>query len=118
MLGRSDFRIVGLVGKVLDFDNVVKVRIASQYRGKGDTDENGRSAPTYKTRWNTITILNTGTVGWAKSNLGKGDLVDVTGSISESSYGEAKDKSFTVDMVANDFTRLATKEQLALKANA
>ncbi len=116
MLGRSDFRIVGLVGKVLDFDNVLKVRIASQYLGKGETDESGKTAPTYKTRWNTVTILNTGTVRWAKKNLDRGDLIDVTGSISESSYGEAKDKSFTVDMVANDVTRLATKMQLASKS--
>jgi len=117
MLGRSDFRIVGLVGKVVDFDKVVKVRIASQYLGRGEVDENGKAETTYKTRWNTVTILNPGTVDWAKNNLVNGDLVDVTGSIGESSYGEGEDKTFTVDAVANEFTRLARKDQLASKSS-
>lgn len=108
MHGRNEFRILGRVGKIHNFEKVIKVSIASdspRRDDRGDWQSN--------TAWNTVTVFGEQTITWIKNHLMPGDLVDTTGSIGQSSYGEGEEKTYTTDLVVRDFHRLAKRDQLS-----
>ena len=92
--------VLGNVGSITVFDNVLKVSVATARTFKQDGERRE------KTDWVPITIFEPGMREWVEENVQKGDQVYVEARVSQSSYGEGDNKKYTVDVVASLFNKL------------
>lgn len=109
MSGKATFTVIGLVGKVVEFDKSTKVSIASSYPTK-EKDEAGKTV--YNTDWNSVTVFDDKTREWMSNHVTAGDLVNVDGRMRDSSYQKGNHTIYTTERIVVRFDRLATKEQL------
>lgn len=93
----AEFRIIGRVGSVDTTDKVTHVSVAANYNRK-DGDE-------WKTdtHWNRVTFFRQ--LAERAADLGKGDLVHITGRVRQNSYEADGTRHYTVDLIA---ARVAT----------
>ena len=103
MFDKASFEIIGRVGSVKKFDNVVRVSIATDASYK----DNGQWVK--KTRWNEVTIFAKGLREWIGDNLGKGQWVRAAGVIQQNSYEKDGETRYTTDLIVEDFGRLPVK---------
>ncbi len=95
------FTLLGNVGKVLSFERVTKVSIATN---RVWTDDTGKRQE--RTDWAQVTILDEGQAQWVAENVQSGDSVFTEGRISQSSYGNGDDRKFSTDLIVQVFNRL------------
>jgi len=82
----AEFRIIGRVGSVDTTDKVTHVSVAANYNRK-DGDE-----------WKTDTHWNR--LAERAADLGKGDLVHITGRVRQNSYESNGETRYSVDLIA------------------
>lgn len=95
----AEFRIIGRVSKINEYNKVTKVSVAANY----NRQENGEW--TTDTHWNEVTVL--GRLIERASKAEKGDLVHITGRVRQNSYDHADGKRYTVELIADGFAVLA-----------
>jgi len=95
----AEFRIIGRVGNVERTDKVTHVSVAANYNRK-DGDE-------WKTDtlWNRVTFFRQ--LAERAGELGKGDLVHITGRVRQSSYESNGETRYSVDLIAEGMGILA-----------
>ena len=88
----AEFRIIGRVGSVDTTDKVTHVSVAANYNRK-DGDE-------WKTdtHWNRVTFFRQ--LAERAADLGKGDLVHVTGRVRQTRYEQNGETVYGVDLIA------------------
>jgi single-stranded DNA-binding protein len=99
----AEFQLIGRVGVVKKVGSTTHVTIASNYSYK---DEGGewRDDP----HWNEIVVFSATTTRYIEKYIGKGDLVHARGRVRQNSYErDDGERVFTVDLIGNDFSRLA-----------
>ncbi|GAA5063531.1 hypothetical protein GCM10023208_34590 [Erythrobacter westpacificensis] len=95
----AEFRIIGRVGDVKPSDNVTHVSVAANY--------NRRDGDDWKTDtlWNRVTFFKQ--LAERAGDLGKGDLVHITGRVRQNSYEADGETRYTVDLIADGLGILA-----------
>ena len=88
----AEFRIIGRVGSVDTTDKVTHVSVAANYNRK-DGDE-------WKTdtHWNRVAFFRQ--LAERAADLGKGDLVHITGRVRQNSYESNGETRYSVDLIA------------------
>jgi single-stranded DNA-binding protein len=97
----AEFTIIGRVGSTKTLGKAVRVTIASNYRLKDE-----RGAWREDTYWNEGTVFSPTSQAYIAEHITKGDLVHVRGRIRQNSYERNGSRVYTVDLVANSFSRL------------
>lgn len=92
--------VLGNVGSLTVFDNVLKVSVATT-RTWRDGDQRKE-----RTDWVPVTIFDDGMREWIEENVKKGDKVYVEARVAQSSYGEGDSKKYSVDIIATLFNKL------------
>ena len=103
----AEFQILGRVGKIKEFDGKVNVTVCANYPTKKDGET--RDNP----HWNEVSIFAEAVRGYATKYAKAGDLVYIRGRIKQNSFERNGEKVYTVDMVAEDFSILASKAEKA-----
>ncbi len=103
MRNLAEFQIVGRLGNIKKVGSTLRLTIAANYSYK---DKNGNWVD--DTHWNEIVIFQKTTQSYVEKHLRKGDLVHARGRIRQNSYQrEDGERVYTVDLICNDFSRLA-----------
>jgi single-strand DNA-binding protein len=99
MFDTARFHIIGRVGKVKEFDNVVRVSIAANasYKEKGEWVD--------RVNWNEVTIFDKGTREYVAKNVSKGQYVRVEGTLRQNSYERDGDTVYTTELIVDSFSR-------------
>jgi single-stranded DNA-binding protein len=103
----AEFQILGRVGKIKEFDGKVNVTVCANYPTKKDGET--RDNP----HWNEVSIFAEAVRGYATKYAKAGDLVYIRGRIKQNSFERNGEKVYTVDMVAEEFSILASKAEKA-----
>jgi len=98
----AEFQIIGRIGSIKKLGSATRLNIASNYPSK---DEHGNWED--HTYWNSVVIFSEPIQANIEKNLGKGDLVHARGRIHQSSFERNGETVYTVDLVCNQFARLA-----------
>ena len=107
----AEFQILGRVGKIKEFDGKVNVTVCANYPTKKDGET--RDNP----HWNEVSIFAEAVRGYATKYAKPGDLVYIRGRIKQNSFERNGEKVYTVDMVAEEFSILASKAEKAIEAS-
>jgi hypothetical protein len=97
----AEFQILGQVVRSAQVGKATKVTVAANYQIK-DGDQ-WVDDPHY----NTVTIFNERTQKYITDHIGIGDLVHARGRMRQGSYEKSGETIYTVDMVCDEFSRLA-----------
>jgi single-stranded DNA-binding protein len=108
----AEFQILGRVGKIKQFDGKVNVTVCANYPTKKDTET--RENP----HWNEVSIFSEAVRNYATKYAKAGDLVLVRGRMKQNSFERNGEKVYTVDLIAEDFSILAPKNEKAIEASA
>ena len=103
MMNEAEFRILGRVGHVAVVGNTTRVSICATYRVQ-QRDGSYVDQP----HWNTVTVLPENVQAYIEEHVDDGDLVLVKGRMHESSYEDGETR-YTVDLIATQFCKLASK---------
>ncbi|WP_267347131.1 single-stranded DNA-binding protein [Sphingomonas sp. GM_Shp_2] len=95
----AEFRIIGRVGKITKREKVSYVNIAANYNRR-DGDEWKQD-----TIWNSVVCF--ANIASHLENVGKGDLVHVTGKVREGWHGESVETTYRTELIADTFSVLA-----------
>jgi single-stranded DNA-binding protein len=98
----AEFTIIGRIGSIKTFGTTMRLSIASNYPFK---DASGEWQE--QTYWNQVTIFSERMAAYISKHISKGDLVHARGRMRQSSYERDGEKVYTVDLVCNQFARLA-----------
>lgn len=98
----AEFNIIGRVSRFTKLGAVVKIDIAANY---GKKDKNGDWKD--DAYWNSVTIFDESAQAYIEKHVGKGDLVFARGRLRQNRYEKDGATVYTVDLIANDFSRLA-----------
>ena len=96
----AEFRIIGRIGRIDGNENVSHVSVAANYNRKVDGEWK------QDTLWNRVTLFGKQIEYAGKAKVG--DLVHITGRVSQSSYDNDGGKVYTVDLVAETFSVLTS----------
>jgi len=102
----AEFQILGRIGKIKEFDGKVNVTVCANYPSKtkdGETRDNPH--------WNEVSIFSEAVRGYATKYSKAGDLVHVRGRVKQNSFERNGEKVYTVDLVAEEFSILASKTE-------
>lgn len=107
MKNLAEFQIIGRVGTIRQFENVTRVAVAANYRRK---DANGEWIE--EADWNEVTIFSENARKYIAEHIKAGDLVHTRGRIRQNTYSdkETGEDRYTVDLIANEFSRLCRKQ--------
>lgn len=94
--------IIGRVGAIKKVGTTTRVTIASNYPFR-DTNGEWRD----QTSWNEIVIFSKNIEAYINKHLANGDLIHARGRIRQSSYEHGEERAYTVDLICNQFARLA-----------
>jgi len=97
----AKFEIRGQVVRSSQVGKALKLTIASNYPVK-DGDQ-WVDDP----HFNTVTLFNERTQKYVAEHIGTGDLVQAEGRIRQGSYEKNGETVYTVDLICDDFSRLA-----------
>ncbi|TWS95111.1 single-stranded DNA-binding protein [Reyranella sp. CPCC 100927] len=103
MINEAEFRILGRVGHVTTVGATTRVSICANYRVQ-QRDGSYVDQP----HWNTVTVLPENVQAYIMQHVNDGDLVLVTGRLCEGSYEDGETR-YTVDLIATQFCKLASK---------
>lgn len=95
----AEFRIIGRVAKIDAGEKVTHINVAANYNRKVDDEWQ------QDTHWNRVTVFSK--LAERVQKAGKGDLVHITGRVRQNSFERDGETSFTVDLIADDFSILA-----------
>ncbi len=95
----AEFRIIGRVGKITEYEKVTKVSVASNY----NRQDNGEWVT--DTHWNEVSLFGKMIERGAKAQ--KGDLVHIAGRLRQNSYDTPEGRRYTVEVIADGFAVLA-----------
>jgi single-strand DNA-binding protein len=99
----AEFQIIGRLGAIKKVGSTTRVTIASNYSYKDESGEWRDDA-----HWNEVVVFSRSTISYIEKHVGKGDLVHARGRIRQNSYErDDGERVFTVDLICNDFSRLA-----------
>lgn len=101
----AEFQILGRVGKIKEFDGKVNVTICANYPTKKDGET--RDNP----HWNEVSIFSEAVRGYATKYAKAGDLVHVRGRVKQNKFERNGETVYTVDMIAEEFSILASKTE-------
>lgn len=101
----AEFRIIGRIARIDAGEKVTHLNVASNYNRKVDDDWQ------QDTHWNRVTVF--GALAERTGKAGKGDLVHVTGRIRQNSFERDGATSYTVDLIADDFSILSQAKAVA-----
>ena len=107
----AEFQILGRVGKIKEFDGKVNVTVCANYPTKKDGET--RDNP----HWNEVSIFAEAVRGYATKYAKAGDLVYIRGRIKQNSFERNGEKVYMVDLIAEEFSILAAKNQKAIEAS-
>ena len=107
----AEFTILGRVGKIKPFEGKTSVTICANYAYRNKEGEKGSSA-----HWNEVTIFTEATRGYIASYCHEGDLVIARGRIKQSSFTRNGSTVYGVDLIADEFSVLASKAERAAVA--
>ena len=107
----AEFQILGRVGKIKQFDGKVNVTVCANYPTKKDSET--RENP----HWNEVSIFSEAVRDYATKYAKAGDLVLVRGRMKQNSFERNGEKVYTVDLIAEEFSILASKNQKAIEAS-
>jgi len=99
----AEFQIVGRIGKIKIFDNIIRVTIAANYRRQ---DEQGNWSD--DTHWNEVIVFNKKTRDYISEHAKQGSLAFVRGRLRQDSFTDASgEQRFATNLIAMDFALLA-----------
>lgn len=98
----AEFQIIGRIGSINKLDSATRLAIAANYPSK---DEHGNWKD--HTYWNSVVVFSERIQAYIERTLGVGDLVHARGRIGHSSFERNGETVYTVDLVCNQFARLA-----------
>ena len=104
----ATFTILGRIARITALNNVTKVTIASNYRRK-NKDGAWEDDP----HFNEVTIFDANTRRYIDDHCGKGDLVQVEGRLRQNKFERDGQAVYTVDLVCQDFGKLASKAEVS-----
>lgn len=96
----AEFRIIGRIGAINTIGKVTNVEVAANYNRKA-----GEEWKT-QTLWNRVSAFSK--VADRAKAAGKGDLVHITGRVHQNSYEKDGVKVYTVELIADSFSVLAS----------
>ncbi len=95
----AEFRLIGQVGGIDQKEKVTFVNIASNYNRQVDGEWQE------ETLWNRVTCF--AKCAEYASNVGKGDMVHVTGRVKQSQYERDGSTIYGTDLIADSFSVLS-----------
>ena len=96
----AEFRIIGRIAKIDASEKVTHINVAANYNRKVEDEW---QTDTY---WNRVTVFSK--LAERTQKAGKGDLVHITGRVRQNSFERDGISSYSVDLIAEDFSILAT----------
>ena len=104
----SEFQILGRVGKTKTFQGKVNVTICANYSGK-DKDGQARDNP----HWNEVSVFSEAARAYITEYCKPGDLVLARGRVKQNSFERDGQTIYSVDIVCDEFSILASKAKPA-----
>ena len=111
MMNLAEFTILGRVGKIKPFEGKTNVTICANYPYRTKEGEKGSAA-----HWNEVTIFSEATRGYIANFCNEGDLVIAKGRIKQNSFTRNGSTVYSVDLLTEDFSVLASKPERATAA--
>ncbi len=111
MMNLAEFTILGRVGKIKPFEGKTNVTICANYPYRNKEGEKGSAA-----HWNEVTIFSEATRGYVAKFCKEGDLVIVRGRVKQNSFTRNGSTVYSVDLLADEFSVLASKAERAAAA--
>ena len=108
MMNIAEFTILGRVGKIKPFDGKTNVTICANYSFRNRDGERDSAA-----HWNEVTIFAEATRDYIAKYAKEGDLVIARGRIKQTSFTRNGATVYGVDLLADEFSILAPKENRA-----
>lgn len=95
--------LIGHVASIKPFQKATKVTVTTNrsWISNGERQERASYVP--------VSLLDIGQAKWVADNVGVGDLVHVEARVEEASYGEGDEKTYTVNVVSEEFNLLRRK---------
>ncbi len=113
MMNIAEFTILGRVGKIKPFDGKTNVTICANYTFRNRDGERDSAA-----HWNEVTIFAEATRGYIANYCKEGDLVIARGRIKQTSFTRNGATVYGVDLLADEFSVLASKGERTEQAPA
>ncbi len=98
----AEFTLIGRVGTIKHVGKTVRVSICANYPFKDDKGQ-WKEDP----HWNEVTIFTKSIQSYVNEHVSKGDLVHVRGRLRQNSFERDGHRIYTVDLIAQEFGRLA-----------
>lgn len=106
MFDIAEFNIIGRIGKIKEFDSIVRVSIASNASYKDTTTGDWVD----RVYWNEVAIFDIGTRNYVTKNMNAGDYVRARGIIRQNNFEKNGEKVFKTDLIVESFSRLPVKK--------
>jgi len=113
MMNLAEFTILGRVGKIKPFEGKTNVTICANYPYRNKEGEKASAA-----HWNEVTIFSEATRGYIAKFCKEGDLAIVRGRIKQNSFTRNGSTVYSVDLLADEFSVLASKADHAAAGEA
>ena len=98
----AEFTLIGRVGTIKQVGKTVRVSICANCPFKDDKGQWKDDA-----HWNEVTIFTKSVQSYVNEHVSKGDPVHVRGRLRQNSFERAGQQIYTVDLIAQEFGRLA-----------
>ncbi|MBV1702897.1 MAG: single-stranded DNA-binding protein [Hyphomicrobiales bacterium] len=103
MFDIAEFHLVGRIGSIKIFDNLVRVSVAANgsYKKEGIWIE--------RTHWNEVVIFDQGTRDYVEQNFSKGDYICTRGTVRQNNYMKGDEQVYTTELIVDQISRLPVK---------
>ena len=98
----AQFQLIGRIGEVREVGTTLRVSVASAYSWRNEAGEWEN-----RTRWNEVTIFNDATKAYVRRNLGKGDLIYVSGTLAQAKWQKDGQTVYGVTLTTDQIDLLA-----------
>lgn len=98
----AEFTLIGRVGTIKQVGKTVRVSICANYSFKDDKGQWKEDA-----HWNEVAIFTKSVQSYVNEHVSKGDLVHVRDRLRQNSFERDSHRIYTVDLIAQEFGRLA-----------
>ena len=103
MFDIAEFHLVGRVGSIKIFDNLVRVSVAANgsYKKEGQWVE--------RTHWNEVVIFDSASRDYVAQNFSKGDYIRTRGTVRQNNYMKGNEQVYTTELIVDQISRQPVK---------
>ena len=103
MFDIAEFHLVGRVGSIKIFDNLVRVSVAAN----GSYKQNGEWVE--RTHWNEVVIFDKATRAYVEEKFTKGDYIRTRGTVRQNSFMRGNEQVYTTELIVDQISRQPVK---------